>query len=325
MDLPEELRTPDFKLLDANDNIPSNIDPSTISYLSEFLWPPPTFFASNRCTTARWQDNGVAHSFHSRTIVDAGSIGDQGWTTVETVLIRLNTSFTPSGRFPVYSNESLPDADGVETRIGYDAAVCVEKYEPWIIEAYNTSIGSPTALRIVERGDGSTSLLPSGNIRGPPIANTRYLNTTGKNPAFFVAHDSSINQMVKDNGRDSFYVPSPTVGLVVPSHITFFLTLACFTGRFFHWRHWTRGIHRTIPRPVRRDPRPSRRGQRSTVPCGVRARRRTVVSRSSARICHLQAVAIDRSPDARIDTGNRRGTVRANATAEYSTKRIWGI
>jgi len=218
MDLPKELRTPDFKLLDANDTIPSNIDPSTISYLSEFLWPPPTFFASNRCTTVNWRDNGVAHSFHTRTILDAGSIGDQGWTTVETVLIRLNTSFTPSGRFPVYSNESLPDADGAETRIGYDAAVCVEKYEPWIIEAYNTSIGSPTALRIVERGDGITSLLPSGNIRGPPIANTRYLNTTGKNPAFFVAHDNSINHMVKDNGLDRFYVPSPTVGLVVPSH-----------------------------------------------------------------------------------------------------------
>jgi len=191
-------------------------------------------FASNPRTTVKWWNNGVAHSFHTRTILDSGSIGDQGWTTVETVLIRLNTSFTPSGRFPVYSNESLPDANGVESRIGYDAAVCVEKYEPWIIEAYNTSIGSPTALRIVERGDGSTSLLPSGNIRGSPIANTRYLNTTGKNPAFFVAHDNSVNQMVKDNGRDRFYVPSPTVGLVIPLHTTSFLTLVYLTGRFFH-------------------------------------------------------------------------------------------
>ena len=219
-ELPKQLRTPDLALLDANDTIPSNIDPSTISYVGEFLCPPLTFFASDPHTTVRWWNNGVAHSFHTRTILDTGSIGDQGWTTVETVLIRLNTSFTPSGRFPVYYNESL--IDGVETRIGYDAAVCVEKYEPWIIEAYNTSIGSPTALRIVERGDGSTSLLPSGDIRGPPIANTRYLNTTGKIPAFYVAHDNSINQMVKDNGRDHFYVPSPTVGLVIPSHTTFF-------------------------------------------------------------------------------------------------------
>jgi hypothetical protein len=220
MDLPNTLRTPDLKLLDTNDTIPSNIDPSTISYLGEFFGPPP-MFASNPCNTVKWWNNGVAHSFHTLTIRDAGSIEDQGWTTVETVLIRLNTSFTPSGRFPVYSNESLRDASGVETRIGYDAVVCVEKYEPWIIEAYNTSIGSPAALRIIERGGGSTSLLPSGNIRGPPIANTRYLNTTGKIDAFSVAHDNSINQMVKDNGRDHFYVPSPTVGLVVPSYHTF--------------------------------------------------------------------------------------------------------
>ena len=163
----------------------------------------------------------------------------QGWTTVETVLIRLNTSFTPSGRFPVYySNASLPDANGVATRIGYDAAVCVQKYEPWIIEAYNTSVGSPSALRIVEKEYAGTSSPPSGNIQGFPIADTRYLNTTGKNPAFFVAHDNSINQMVKDNGRDHYYVPSPTVGPVIPPR-TFFLTLSYSTGRFLHRRRWT--------------------------------------------------------------------------------------
>ena len=158
-----------------------------------------------------WWDNGVAHSFHTRTILDPVAIGDQGWMTVETVLIRLNTSYTPSGRFPVYSNESVSDANGVETRIGYDAAVCVQRYEPWILEAYNASVGSPSALRIVEKGYGGTSPLPSGNIRGVPIVGTRNLNTTGKNPAFYVAHDNSINQMVKDNGRDQLYVPSPTV------------------------------------------------------------------------------------------------------------------
>jgi len=164
--------------------------------------------------TAKWWNNGVAHSFYSKTILDTGLTGDQGWTTVETVLIRLNTSYTPSGRFPVYLDQSFLGAN--EARIGYDAAVCVQKYEPWIVEAYNTTVGSPTALRIVEKGYGSTSLLPNGDIRGPHIANTRYLNTTGKNPAFYVAHDNSVNQMVKDNGRDFPFVPSPTVGLVVP-------------------------------------------------------------------------------------------------------------
>ena len=183
------------------------------------LSPP---FESNPRATVNWWNNGVAHSFHTRTILDTDAIGDQGWTTVETVLIRLNTSYTPSGRFPVYSKESLPDANGVETRIGYDAAVCVQRYEPWIIEAYNAPVGPPSALRIVEKGYGSSLPLPSGSIRGTPIMGTRNLNTTGKNPAFYVAHDNSINQMVKDNGRDFFYVPSPTVGPVMPSRPAFF-------------------------------------------------------------------------------------------------------
>ncbi|KAF9778318.1 hypothetical protein BJ322DRAFT_492827 [Thelephora terrestris] len=190
MNLPTSLTKPDLTLLDPNDTIPATIDPLKISYL------------------IKWYSNGVAHSFHTRTILDTVNAG-QGWTTVETVLIRLNTSYTPSGRFPVYSNESVPDAHGMGTRIGYDAAVCVERYDPWIVEAYNTSVGFPATLRIVENGYGNTSL-PSGKIRGYPIQNTRYLNTTNKNPAFYVAHDNSINQMVKDNGRDFPYVPSPT-------------------------------------------------------------------------------------------------------------------
>ena len=39
MDLPASLMKPDLRLLDANDTIPSNIDSSKISYLSEFLIP----------------------------------------------------------------------------------------------------------------------------------------------------------------------------------------------------------------------------------------------------------------------------------------------
>ena len=168
---------------------------------------PPTSLRLTHKTTVKWWDNGVAHSFQSRTILDTGTIG---WTTVETVLIRLNTSYTPSGVFPVYSNGSVPDANGVETRIGYDAAVCVEKYEPWVTEVYNSTVGSPTTLRIVEKSDGNASP-PSGKIQGGSIQGTRYLNTTGKFQAFSIAHDNSVNEMVKDNGRDYYYVPSPTV------------------------------------------------------------------------------------------------------------------
>ena len=213
MDLPTELTKSDLTSLGANDTIPSNIDPSTISYVGEFSSTTLAFCASNPRAAAKWWDNSVGASFQTRTII--GAIGDRGWMTVETVLIRLNTSYTPSGRFPVYSNESVADANGKETRIGYDAAVCVQSYEPWIIEAYNASIGTPSALRIVDKGYNGTSSSPSGEIRGAPIVNTRNLNTTGKDHAFYVAHDSSVGQMVKDNGRDFSYVPSPIVSPVV--------------------------------------------------------------------------------------------------------------
>ena len=229
MPLPVSLTKPDLTLRDPNDAIPAEIDPSEISYLSEFLFSLSTPFTSDSHTAVKWWNNGVAHSFHTRTILDTGAIG---WTTVETVLIRLNTTYTPSGVFPVYSNVTT-DTNGLPTSIGYDAAVCVERYEPWVVEVYNTTVGSPTTLRIIEKFNGNTSL-PSGKIRGNPLETTRYLNTTGKNPAFYVAHDNSINQMVKDNGRDFFYVPSPTVSVVFPSRVTFLLTLRFLTGSFFY-------------------------------------------------------------------------------------------
>jgi len=139
----------------------------------------------------------------------------QGWTTVETVLVRFDTSFTPSGRFPVHLNRT--SSSGWLTRMGYDAAVCVQRYEPWIIESHNASTGSASALRIVGGGNNSTSLLPDGKIKGPPIANTRYLNTTGKDLAFAVAREISMKQLVKlTTGQGDPYVPSPTVGPVVP-------------------------------------------------------------------------------------------------------------
>jgi len=157
---------------------------------------------------------------------------------IETILTRLNNSFAPSGHFPIYSNKSLPDANGTETRIGYDAVVCLHRYEVWIVETYNTSITSPSILRIVGKWDGSTPLSPSGSIRGNSISNTRYPNTTGKDYGFFLAHENSVNLIWKDNDRTGSYFPSPTVCPVVPLR-TLFLTMACGVGRIFHRRNWT--------------------------------------------------------------------------------------
>jgi len=221
MDLPAQFTEPELGDLDPGDTIPSNIDTSTISFLGEFSSVPLAFFVPKLCTTVRMPDSGVSIAAHTFTYNEINQTGNPGFTAIETVLIRINTGFTHSGGFPVYQNKTLR-GDGmtlVGNRIGYDAAVCMHKYEPWIIETYNTSIASPSALRIVEKGGGSTSPPPSGNIRGARIAKMGYLNTTGKAIAFGIAHANSLNQMVKDSGRS--YLPSSTVGSIVPPCTSF--------------------------------------------------------------------------------------------------------
>ena len=229
IDLPAQFTEPKLGDLDPDDTIPSNIDTSTISYLGEFLSVSLAFFVPNLCpcTTVKMPDSGVSIGADSIAYDGANQAEDPGLTVIETVLIRIDTGFTHSGGFPVYHDKTLPD-DGMgptENRIGYDAAVCMHKYEPWTIETYNTSIASPSALRIVEKGGGSTSRSPSGNIRGNPISvrNIGHLNSTGKTFVFQVAHANGLNQMVKDNGRR--YLPSSTVGSIVAQRIAFLLTL----------------------------------------------------------------------------------------------------
>jgi len=267
---------PDHTVLHPEDPLPSGVDTSTISYVCEFLLTPPILFVSNSSTAVKSLDNGIGISFHLIPYSEPSPTDSLGWTTIEAILIRLNTSFAPSGRFPVYSNMSLPDANGTETRIGYDVVVCLHRYEVWIVETYNTSIVPPSVLRIVGKWDGSTPLSPSGSIQGNPISNTRYPNTTGKVYGFLLAHDNSAVTMWKDNDRTGRYLPSPTVGPIVPL-CTFFLTLACGVGRIFHRRNWTQGVPGTLSRPGRHCPRTGWCGQCSTLPRGVGTRRCTIL------------------------------------------------
>jgi len=210
MDLPTELTKPDLTSLSyQNDTIPSNIDPSTISYVSECLSAPFAFPVPNLRTAAGFPDNG-------RSIISATRdppFDDRRWVTVTTYFIRVSTDFTPSGRFPVYSNNSWAGR-----RIGYDAGVCLEMWEPWIVETYNASVVSTSALRIVGRGDGSTLLSPSGNIRGAPIANTRYLNRTRKHDVFWQGFMNSNVRMGEGYDLGRTYSPSPGVGPCFPPY-----------------------------------------------------------------------------------------------------------
>ena len=190
------------------DIVPSNINLSTISFIGRFLSAPLVSIMRDSRTTANQEDSGegVTILSYPATLGD-----DQGWTTVETVIVRLDTFFTLDGRFPIYVNRTVPYS-GRAASFGYDAAVCVRRYEPWIVETYNTSNVSPSVLRIVGKGNRGASPSPSGNIRGPWIANTRDLTATGKFHAFYAGDDNSVNQALKDNGRYGYYAPSLTVG-----------------------------------------------------------------------------------------------------------------
>ncbi|KAG6900124.1 hypothetical protein C0993_002659 [Termitomyces sp. T159_Od127] len=166
---------------------------------------------------AAFYNNGVGHSFFSRPVA-MGQDG-KGWISIEEVLVRLNTSYTPNGVFARKSDQSIPDAQGNPTWIGYDAAVCVELFEPWVVEVYNSTTGMPTTLRIVEPGNVVRSQdTPEfqEKLVGLPLsmtnsdANTE-LNSSKLADVYESAHGNSINQLLKDNGRDAYYVPSPTV------------------------------------------------------------------------------------------------------------------
>jgi len=210
LDLPHRYLESDLGSLARNDTIPSNIDNSTISYLGEFLSAPLASSSSNARATVKLPNNGKGISIDWRY----NDIGDQQWTTLETIVLRLLITGTISGgRFPVTATITSPDAVAA-AEIGFDAAVCVQRYEPWIVEAYNTSIASPSALRVVGKGYNGTSPSPSGDIRGAPIENTRYLNTTAKSLVFDLAFVGSIDKVTEGNGVDTNYVPSPTVGPV---------------------------------------------------------------------------------------------------------------
>jgi hypothetical protein len=83
--------------------------------------------------------------------------------------------------------------------LGYDAAVCVETIEPWVVDAYNTTAGRATTFKIVGNGGLSTLPFDYGKRQGTPISVplNSTLNSTGKFVPFAVAYDSSRNQILK--------------------------------------------------------------------------------------------------------------------------------
>ncbi|KDQ12525.1 hypothetical protein BOTBODRAFT_34491 [Botryobasidium botryosum FD-172 SS1] len=172
----------------AGDAAPSGLDASTIALAGAF------------------PNNGQPLSFSS-TILQPSSLPEDynGWVNIDILLVRLNTSFVPSGAF----------AGGKSaTGIGYDAAVCVELFTPWVAETYNgtaatsvprtNGIVSPGGMVIGAGQRDSDKALINGGVR-------QGLSASGKENVFTGMQANARNLLLKDRDPSTNYYPSPTV------------------------------------------------------------------------------------------------------------------
>ncbi len=122
-----------------------------------------------------------------------------GWISIEWVLVRLNTTYSRDGTFAIYSDDYVLDENGTETRIGYDAAVCLELYEPYIVETYNSTTGVPSSTGIISQNkeitDSSDEKRTGHAVTGSNVK--RQLNSTGLKDVYVTLHGNSVNQMIK--------------------------------------------------------------------------------------------------------------------------------
>ncbi|CAE6484465.1 unnamed protein product, partial [Rhizoctonia solani] len=197
-----------YSLFQTMDIVYPLIPPVNLSALPEPGDPMPQgIIEADIAVTSKWWPNGVAHSFKSVPLTD-GSLGT-GWLQLEIVLARLHEAYAPNSTFGVYAT---PDELWAGGRVGYDVAICVEEIRSWVVEAYNSTAGNPTTLRLLHSGmDLEEAVYIQQNTTVSEEGTQSGISSTGKFTAFAAAHDNSRNVMLKDNGRDFAYVPNPTV------------------------------------------------------------------------------------------------------------------
>ena len=184
--LPDMFKTPAVPLLSTNDTLPSGVSEEEVAYVGAFILCAGITIFSADLSPAEFGDTGRAHSSQDYPL-PTSELGN-GWVWTETLLVRLNNSYAPNANFPVWSADPIEDASGSSTRIGYDAAICVKMYEPWIVQIYNSSLGVPTTMTIVSKSASTDFETDDGN-RGPRLDSyTRALNSTGKYFPFFMRY-----------------------------------------------------------------------------------------------------------------------------------------
>ena len=202
--LPDRFKTPEVPLLSTNYTLPSGVSEDEVAYIGAFVLCAGITISSADLSSADFTDSGRAHMFHEYALPISGS--GNGWVWTDTVLVRLNNSYIPNAKFPVWSADPIEDASGFSSRIGYDAAVCVEMYEPWIVQTYNSSLGVPTTMTIVGKSDTTDFEADDGN-KGPHLDSyTRALNSTGKFSAYYMGYAGGFHL----NATESFSVVQQT-------------------------------------------------------------------------------------------------------------------
>ncbi|KAF8990223.1 hypothetical protein BDQ17DRAFT_1372225 [Cyathus striatus] len=199
--------------LPANFSAPLNM--SNIAAANDTL--PATIKPEDLAMSANFTDNGVAHSLFSYPLT-MGEEGN-GWQSLEVVLVRMNTIYAPNGTFLRNIDVDIPDGT---MNIGYDAAICLELYEPWVVEVYNSTVGAPSSTRIVGKGpsivnENSNERLSEKKLDDPNVKSK--LNSTGLEGVvnkivkviLTISSKYTNSDMYQDNGRDAYYVPSPTI------------------------------------------------------------------------------------------------------------------
>jgi len=188
--LPDEFKTSRGLLPSPLDVLPSGVDEEDVAYVGAFVLCAGTSIFSADLAPAVFWDNGMAHDF-SDPLYTTRETGI-GWVEIETVLIRLDSGYVPNASFPVWTVSPPPAGYNLDVHIGYDAAVCVEVYEPWVVQIYNSSLGVPTTMNIVGKSASTDFETDDGN-RGPRLDSfTRVLNSTGKGPAYTVRYAGSF-------------------------------------------------------------------------------------------------------------------------------------
>ncbi|KAF9031325.1 hypothetical protein BJ165DRAFT_1599306 [Panaeolus papilionaceus] len=156
--------------------------------------PPSTLNVSSILMGVRYSNNGQASSVNTTVV---GPIDDDfGLQTIETVLIRLNSTYAPNAAFGFKGPISL-NAKGEPTYIGYDATACLQVLDQWDTSVYMDSTGPP---RTLTGADNSSSIY---SIPVPRF-DSKSLNISR-------ASQIILWQVKTDNNRELPYAPSQSI------------------------------------------------------------------------------------------------------------------